>query len=110
MIDFVEGAAISTIKLLFSLVLVIVVSIYMLLDMPRLARAVGPALPAAPGLGAAADPVERSLASYVQGQALLSLIIGTSAGVGLWLLGTSGWAPGADSRRSSSARGSPSPS
>ena len=38
-IDFVEGAAIGTIKFLFSLVLVIVVSIYMLLDMPRLARA-----------------------------------------------------------------------
>src|SRR5207247_8073931 len=32
-IDFVEGAAIGTIKFLFSLVLVIVVSIYMLLDM-----------------------------------------------------------------------------
>jgi predicted PurR-regulated permease PerM len=32
----------------------------------------------------------------VRGQALLSLIIGTSAGVGLWLLGTLGLAPGAD--------------
>ena len=40
--------------------------------------------------------IERSLASYVRGQVLLSLIIGTSAGLGLWLLGTIGWAPGAD--------------
>jgi predicted PurR-regulated permease PerM len=40
--------------------------------------------------------IERSLASYVRGQVLLSLIIGTSAGLGLWLLGTLGWAPGAD--------------
>ena len=39
-ITFVEGAAIGTIKFLFSLVLVIVVSIYMLLDMPRLRRVV----------------------------------------------------------------------
>ena len=32
----------------------------------------------------------------MRGQVLLSLIIGTSAGLGLWLLGTLGWAPGAD--------------
>ena len=30
------------------------------------------------------------------GQVLLSLIIGTSAGLGLWLLGMLGWVPGAD--------------
>ena len=38
--------------------------------------------------------MERSLVSYVRGQALVSLIIGTSAGVGLWLLGELGWLPG----------------
>jgi predicted PurR-regulated permease PerM len=32
----------------------------------------------------------------VRGQVLLSLIIGTSAGLGLWLLGTLGWVPGVD--------------
>src|SRR4029079_14368441 len=40
--------------------------------------------------------IEHSLASYVRGQFLLSLIIGTSAGLGMWLLGTLGWVPGAD--------------
>ncbi len=95
-IDFVEGAAIGTIKFLFSLVLVIVVSIYMLLDMPRLARAVDRRFPPHPGSAPLLTRIERSLASYVRGQALLSLIIGTSAGLGLWLLGTFGWAPGAD--------------
>src|SRR5437764_3002209 len=40
--------------------------------------------------------IERALASYVRGQVLLSLIIGTSAGLGMWLLGMLGWVPGAD--------------
>jgi predicted PurR-regulated permease PerM len=95
-INFVEGAAIGTVKFLFSLVLVIVVSIYMLLDMPRLARAVDRRFPPNPGSHSLLTRIERSLASYVRGQALLSLIIGTSAGLGLWLLGTLGWVPGAD--------------
>jgi predicted PurR-regulated permease PerM len=95
-IDFVEGAAIGTIKFLFSLILVIVVSIYMLLDMPRLRRVVDRRFPPSPGSTSLLTRIERSLASYVRGQVLLSLIIGTSAGLGLWLLGTIGWAPGAD--------------
>jgi predicted PurR-regulated permease PerM len=95
-ITFVEGAAIGTIKFLFSLVLVIVVSIYMLLDMPRLGRAVDRRFPPNPGSTSLLTRIEGSLASYVRGQALLSLIIGTSAGLGLWLLGTLGWVPGAD--------------
>jgi predicted PurR-regulated permease PerM len=37
--------------------------------------------------------MEQSLTSYVRGQALVSLIIGTSAGIGLWLLGVLGWLP-----------------
>jgi predicted PurR-regulated permease PerM len=95
-INFVEGAAIGTIKFLFSLVLVIVVSIYMLLDMPRLASAVDRRFPPHPDSPPLLTRIERALASYVRGQVLLSLIIGTSAGMGLWLLGTLGWAPGAD--------------
>jgi predicted PurR-regulated permease PerM len=95
-IDFVEGAAIGTLKFLFSLVLVIVVSIYMLLDMPRLGRAVDRRFPPHRGSSSLLTRIERSLESYVRGQVLLSLIIGTSAGLGLWLLGTLGWAPGAD--------------
>jgi predicted PurR-regulated permease PerM len=95
-IDFVEGAAIGTVKLLFSLVLVIVISIYMLLDMERLARAINRRFPPAPGALPLMQRVEHALASYVKGQALLSLIIGASAGVGLWLLGTTGLVPGGD--------------
>ena len=108
MIDFVEGAAIGTIKFLFSLVLVIVVSIYMLLDMPRLARVVDRRFPPHPGSRTAARA--RSSTRWratCSGQLLLSLIIGTSAGLGLWLLGTLGWVSGRRRRtRCSSALGS----
>jgi predicted PurR-regulated permease PerM len=37
--------------------------------------------------------IERSLAAYVRGQAALSLIIGASAGIGLWALGALGLLP-----------------
>ncbi len=93
-INFAEGAAIGTVKLLFSLVLLLVISIYMLLDMERLSRAVNRRFPPHPGSPPLLARIERSLAGYVKGQFLLSLIMGTSAGFGLWLLGTLGWGPG----------------
>jgi predicted PurR-regulated permease PerM len=95
-INWVEGAALGTIKLLFSVVLVIVISVYMLLDMPRLARGVDRRFPPRPGSEPLLSRIEHALASYVKGQALLSLIMGTSAGLGLWLLGTLGLLPHGD--------------
>jgi predicted PurR-regulated permease PerM len=92
-IDFLEGAAISIGKLLFSLVVILVVSIYMLLDFPKLDRVIDRRFPPHPGSDPLLLRMERSLTSYVKGQALVSLIIGTSAGVGLWLLGVLGWLP-----------------
>src|SRR5919201_2017472 len=89
-VDFLEGAAISIGKLLFSAIVVLVVSIYMLLDFPRLARAIDRRFPPQPGSEPLLVRMERSLTSYVKGQALVSLIIGTSAGVGLWVLGVVG--------------------
>jgi predicted PurR-regulated permease PerM len=96
-IDFLEGAALSIFELLFSLVLIIVVSVYMLLDMARLSAAVDRRFPPRPGSGSLVPRLESALAGYVRGQVLLSLIIGVSAGIGLWLLGTFGWAQGMDS-------------
>jgi predicted PurR-regulated permease PerM len=95
-IDFLEGAALSIFELLFSLVLIIVVSVYMLLDMGRLSAAVDRRFPPHPGSGSLIPRMERALAGYVRGQLLLSLIIGVSAGVGLWVLGILGWAEGMD--------------
>jgi predicted PurR-regulated permease PerM len=40
--------------------------------------------------------MEHAVAGYVKGQFLVSLIIGTSAGVGMWVLGATGLVPGAD--------------
>jgi predicted PurR-regulated permease PerM len=93
-IDFVEGAAIGTVKLLFSLVLLIVISVYMLLDMERLSRAVDRRFPPPRDRPPLLVSIEQSLAGYVKGQGLLSLIMGVSAGFGLWLLGTIGLGPG----------------
>jgi predicted PurR-regulated permease PerM len=95
-IDFLEGAALSIFELLFSLVLIIVVSIYMLLDMGRLSAAIDRRFPPHPGSGSLIPRIESALAGYVRGQLLLSLIIGVSAGVGLWVLGVLGWAEGMD--------------
>src|SRR5213080_5002271 len=92
-VRFAEGAAISIGKLLFSAIIILVASIYMLLDFPRLQRAIDRRFPPEPGSLALLLRMERSLTSYVRGQALVSLIIGTSAGVGLWLFGVLGWLP-----------------
>jgi predicted PurR-regulated permease PerM len=95
-VDFVEGAAISIGRGVFDAVLVIVISIYMLLDMQRLARRVDRRFP--PGAGRPLlSRIEHALVSYVRGQISLSLIIGTSAGVGLWILGVTGLLPHGES-------------
>jgi predicted PurR-regulated permease PerM len=94
-ISFAQGAATSIILGLFSLILIVVIAVYALLDMPRLERALdkrfppdgGPSLPMA---------IESALVGYVRGQLLLSTIIGISAGVGMWVLGTTGLVPGAE--------------
>jgi predicted PurR-regulated permease PerM len=94
-VTFLEGAAISIGKTLFSVVLLLVVSIYMLLDMQRLGRRLDRRFPPRPGEDPLLVTLERALASYVRGQALLSLIIGASAGIGLWIFGAVGLLPNA---------------
>ncbi len=96
-VNFVEGAAVSIGRTLFDLVLIIVVSIYMLLDMPRLARAIDRRFPPLPGTRPLLSRMEHALAGYVKGQILLSLIIGASAALGLWILDLTGLLPGVGS-------------
>ncbi len=95
-IDFLEGAALSIFELLFSLVLIIVVAIYMLLDMGRLSAAADRRFPPRPDSPSLIPRLESAVAGYVKGQVLISLILGTSAGIGLWILGLLGWAEGMD--------------
>ena len=92
-VTFVEGAAISIGTTLFSVVLLIVVSVYMLLDLQRLGRRIDRRFPPRPGEEPLVMSIEHSLVSYVRGQALLSLIIGTTAGIGLWVLAAIGLLP-----------------
>ena len=92
-LNWAEGAGLAVVGLLFSIVLVIVVSVYMLLDMHRLAAGVNRRFPPRPGTTPLIERMEQALASYVKGQLALSLIIGTSAGVGLWVLGLVGLMP-----------------
>src|SRR5206468_8080376 len=63
-LNWAEGAGLAVVTLLFSAVLVVVVSIYMLLDMDRLAAGVDRRFPPAPGTTPLIERMERALASY----------------------------------------------
>jgi predicted PurR-regulated permease PerM len=92
-LSWAEGAGLAVVSLLFSALLVVVVSIYILLDMPRLTAAVDRRFPPHPDSKPLIARMEQAVTSYVKGQLLLSLIIGTSSGVGLWILGLTGALP-----------------
>jgi predicted PurR-regulated permease PerM len=94
-ISFAEGAAFGVVELLFSLILIIVISVYMLLDFPKLERGIDRRFPPHGGPPLTLR-IESALAGYVRGQLLLSTIIGTSAGVGMWILGVTDLVPGAE--------------
>ena len=94
-ISFAQGAAFSFVLLMFSVVLIIVISIYMLLDMQRLERTIDARFP--PHGGAPlTQRIEGALWGYLKGQAILSTVIGTSAGVGMYILGVTGLVEGAE--------------
>jgi predicted PurR-regulated permease PerM len=79
---------------LFNLVLVIVISVYMLLDAPRLSRFLRRIFRGGELDEDLLTRIERALLAYVKGQTLVSLVIGVTAGVGLWILGMLGIFPG----------------
>ena len=91
-LSWAEGAGLTVVTLLFDAVLLVVVSIYILLDMQRLTEAVDRRFPPH-GRGGLIVRMEQAVASYVKGQFLLSLIIGVSVGLGLYLLGVVGLFP-----------------
>ncbi|HET7427836.1 MAG TPA: AI-2E family transporter [Gaiellales bacterium] len=85
-----QGIAIGVVESLFNVVLVIVVSVYMLLDAPRLSAFLRRLLPHEEGERDLLTRVERALISYVRGQIMVSLVIGVSAGLFMWILGVTG--------------------
>ncbi len=94
-ISFAQGAAFSFVLLLFSLILIVVISIYMLLDMQRLERSIDSRFPPHGGTPLT-QRIEGALWGYLKGQAILSTVIGTSAGVGMYVLGATGLVEGAE--------------
>ena len=93
-LDWAEGAGVAVVTLLFDGFLIVVVSIYMLLDIQRWSDRINRRFPPRHG----DDPgligrMEQAIASYVRGQLLLSLIIGVSTGVGIYILGVVGAMP-----------------
>ena len=92
-LDWAEGAGLAAATLLFDAFLIVVVSIYMLLDMQRWSDIIDRRFPPRPGGKGLIERMEEALASYVRGQLALSLIIGASVGLGLWILGMLGLMP-----------------
>ena len=82
----------SLVEVSIQIILVLVLSIYMLIYGPRIGALVRTAMP--PGDGTPADDyptrVQKAVSGYVRGQLLFSTIMGTSAGLALWLYGTIG--------------------
>jgi predicted PurR-regulated permease PerM len=64
--------------------------------MKRLSTAIDRRFPPKNGSPPLLTQLEQALAGYVKGQLLLSLIIGFSSGLGLWLFGATGLVPGVD--------------
>ena len=80
---------------LFGLVLIVVISIYMLIYAARIGEIVRSVLPRGDGSPEDDFPLraQRAVFNYVRGQLAFSLIMGTSAGVALWIFGVLGIFP-----------------
>jgi predicted PurR-regulated permease PerM len=89
--DNVVDYSLNVLGVLVTLIFILVACVYMLLDAPRIlrfAQRVG-----GPDTAVFLRRVERTLTEYVKAQLLVSLIIGTSAGVVLWIFGVTGLFP-----------------
>jgi len=90
--------SINLVSMVTTLFLMVVITIYMLLDAKRIGRVVRRFFPA--DHQDEADEFvrrsERAVTHWVRAQALLSLLIGISSGLGIWFLGAIGvWPQGA---------------
>ena len=76
----------------FALVLIFVMSVYLLVYAGQIGRLVRRWLPDADGTPEDDYPtrVQRAVGGYVRGQLLFSVVMGTTAGVALWLFGVLG--------------------
>jgi predicted PurR-regulated permease PerM len=92
-VSVVQTLVITVFESLFNLVLVIVISVYMLLDAPRLSRFLRRVFHGSGPEDDLVTRVERALLAYIRGQTMVSLAVGITAGVGLEILGVTGVFP-----------------
>ncbi len=94
-VSFGGGLLTEAVSAGFNLVLVFVLSVYMLLYGSRIGRFLRQVMPAGDGTRADDYPtlVQQAVARYVGGQLLFSLIMGTTAGVALYIFGVLGIFP-----------------
>ncbi|HTU87827.1 MAG TPA: AI-2E family transporter [Solirubrobacteraceae bacterium] len=94
-VSFSRGLLTQVVTTGFDLVLTLVLTIYLLVYGNQIDRLVRRIMP--PGDGTPEDDfpllIQRAVFDYVRGQLLFSLIMGTSAAVGLWILGLVGIFP-----------------
>src|SRR5919109_3400969 len=95
LVAFTQDALRTLVEASLALILVIVISVYMLLYGERIGAAVRSVVPHGDGTREDDYPtrVQKAVLGYVRGQVLFSLIMGTSAGVALWIMGTLGIFP-----------------
>lgn len=95
LVSFTREALTTVIEGSIALILIIVLSVYMLLYGERIGVAVRSAVPRGDGTPADDYPtrVQRAVFGYVRGQLLFSIIMGTSAGIALWIMGSLGVFP-----------------
>src|ERR687898_36740 len=95
LVSFTREALQIVIEGAIALILIIVLSVYMLLYGQRIGAAVRSVVPRGDGTPGDDYPtrVQQAVFGYVRGQLLFSLIMGTSAGVALWIMGWLGVFP-----------------
>jgi predicted PurR-regulated permease PerM len=95
LVSFTREAITTIVEGSIALILVIVLSVYMLLYGQRIGAAVRSVVPRGDGTPEDDYPtrVQRAVFGYVRGQLLFSLIMGTSAGIALWVMGSLGVFP-----------------
>ena len=95
LVSFTREALTVLIEGSIAVILIVVLSVYTLLYGERIGAAVRSVVPRGDGSPADDYPtrVQKAVFGYVRGQLLFSLIMGTSAGIALWIMGSLGVFP-----------------
>ncbi|MGI8780641.1 MAG: AI-2E family transporter [Solirubrobacteraceae bacterium] len=95
LVSFTRDALTTLIEGSIALILIVVLSVYMLLYGQRIGAAVRAVVPRGDGTPDDDYPtrVQRAVFGYVRGQLLFSAIMGASAGIALWVMGSLGVFP-----------------